>query len=61
MTVLSFILSAYRAKKKLGIRGLAKEIGIPHTTLYTLENGNQNNSLETTYKVWLWMKKTRMP
>ena len=61
MSVLSFILSAYRAKKRLGLRGLAREIGIPHTTLYTLEQGKPSISLETTYKVWVWMKKTRMP
>lgn len=33
------ILLAYREKRKLGVRGMAAEIGISHSTLSRIERG----------------------
>jgi len=38
-----------------GLRGVAKEIGITHTTLHSLERGHINPTINTFLKVCKWL------
>lgn len=48
------LLNCYRRLRDIGIRKLAKEIGIGHATLSRIERG-ENFDAETMTKVMLWM------
>lgn len=38
------VIAGYRRDKKLSVRKLAKEIGIPYGVLWTLENGGDETT-----------------
>lgn len=52
--VISECIKLYRAKHELGIRELAKEIGISTSTISRIENG-KDCDLESFSKLLIWL------
>jgi transcriptional regulator with XRE-family HTH domain len=52
--LLGTILKEYCHQKRIGLRPLAKEIGVSHTTLSRFMNGNSVDS-DTLKKILLWI------
>ena len=48
------VIKAYRIHRELGLRPLAKEIGISHATLGRIER-NEKVDGATMVKLWVWL------
>ena len=48
------VIKAYRIHRELGLRPLAKEIGISHATLSRIER-NEKVDGTTMVKLWVWL------
>lgn len=51
--ILGEMIKAYRWKKELGLREVAKEIGTTHGTLSRIENGEEVDG-RTLIKIFIW-------
>lgn len=52
--MLGSVIADYRLANRLGVRGLAKQIGISHPTLNRFEHG-ENCDAETLIKIMAWL------
>lgn len=50
---LALLVKAYREKRRFGVRKMAREIGISHTTLYHWERGREIKSHQL-LKIYNW-------